>query len=942
MKHLRTIITILLVLAMVLSSVGVFAAEETVSSSRTFSDITPGTKVADAVTKLVGYGVINGYEDGTFKPDNTITRAEFAAVITRFKGIGNNLAADAVTGFADLDGDASRAWARPYVKAAVDAGIINGFEDGTFRAAEPVTYEQAVKMIVCAINYEPIAISEYNRLLALDATNVTWSSGYIATAQKNSITLNAVTANITEPATRGTVAILTSNAYEVPELEAITDDNGNTSYAQGGGSVGGGQYNSQEKIQGTVIANYYTSLEDSDSKLEENEIKIRESGEENIYELSSDLMNSVDVMDLLGKRVVAYYANDVYALVSIEARNDEITEIEESQVVRPIRNGKITYEDENNDRETINVNDYTIIYNGKSDYIEYIDEIDEIFNNGYIEVNATTEVVKVTSYDVFVVNRYSKNDGNGKIYFKYNKEYNGNDYYEFPAGSTSFKPDIYVNGTEKSFDSLSLSAYNVVNYLESPDVDGPKLRKMYVTTGAKSGKVTSVIEDDRLVELNNQEYYLTNDYYNYLPNDGDDKKATFEMGDNYSYYLDYTGQIAAINYSSSSQGTYEYGYVLGADESQINLVRKTGTQILNLKSKVKFDGVSISADKVEDKLIAVAREELSDSEKQESYYQPIKFSLSGGEVSVIDTVATDEAGSNDTFKYDELYAGERVKPGTSSVTVNGTLYSFTSSTVVLYVPENRAAEGQYEVMTPSKAFNVTANREIEIFDSDTSGRVNTAGLVLVYGSKNPAYTFTGSSPYIVVTKVNTSTRTIEGYKSGDTETSKVKVSEDRFFTEDEEDEKLALVSLNRVEEGDLIRVLENSGEVIAIEMIYDASEGEDSLNTNSGYVDDDGLEFATVGSNKLYVYYAEAFQKYVNENKIMVTTEFGGTDEDKLANTETVSVNSSTVYYSFDGDDIISGDSLDSIDAESGNSDKVIYIRQGSTTSAAKIFYILD
>ena len=145
MRSLKKLITIVLALAMVLTCVGVpaLAAE--------FSDITDA-KVSDAVNKLVAYNIITGYEDGTFRPDNQITRAEFAAIVTRMKGVANTVAPDAKTGFADLDNDESRAWARPYVKAAVYLGVINGFEDGSFRPKTACTRAQAVKIIYEALN----------------------------------------------------------------------------------------------------------------------------------------------------------------------------------------------------------------------------------------------------------------------------------------------------------------------------------------------------------------------------------------------------------------------------------------------------------------------------------------------------------------------------------------------------------------------------------------------------------------------------------------------------------------------------------------------------------------------------------------------------------------------------------------------------------------------
>ena len=154
MKNSKTVLALLLAFVMMFSAFGVLAedtaatAETTANTEQTttsadasaaFSDVTPNSTVGEAVTKLVAYGIISGYPDGTFKPDGEITRAEFAAVIARFNGTADSFGTDSVTGFADLDGDESRAWARPFVKAAVDSKIINGFDDGSFRAAEPVT-----------------------------------------------------------------------------------------------------------------------------------------------------------------------------------------------------------------------------------------------------------------------------------------------------------------------------------------------------------------------------------------------------------------------------------------------------------------------------------------------------------------------------------------------------------------------------------------------------------------------------------------------------------------------------------------------------------------------------------------------------------------------------------------------------------------------------------
>ena len=139
------------VIALMLSLVLAFSAVSVLAEGK-FSDTG-----SEAVSALAEKGIITGYPDGTFRPDGNITRAEFATVIARAKGLTVNLSEDGVTGFEDLDNDESNAWARPYVKAAVDAGIINGFEDKTFRAVENITHEHATLMVERA--FENIGIS---------------------------------------------------------------------------------------------------------------------------------------------------------------------------------------------------------------------------------------------------------------------------------------------------------------------------------------------------------------------------------------------------------------------------------------------------------------------------------------------------------------------------------------------------------------------------------------------------------------------------------------------------------------------------------------------------------------------------------------------------------------------------------------------------------------
>ena len=101
-----------------------------------YSDIT--AEQAAVTNQMSDLGVITG-ENGLFRPDDNVTRAETAAMLCRLFEIEPSETA----GFPDVP---SSHWAAGYIGALANEGIINGFDDGTFRPDDSVTYEQAVKM----------------------------------------------------------------------------------------------------------------------------------------------------------------------------------------------------------------------------------------------------------------------------------------------------------------------------------------------------------------------------------------------------------------------------------------------------------------------------------------------------------------------------------------------------------------------------------------------------------------------------------------------------------------------------------------------------------------------------------------------------------------------------------------------------------------------------
>lgn len=109
-------------------------------SSVQFSDVTAQAWYYNAVAELTKNGVIRGYEDGTFRPDQAITRAEFTAIAARFAKISTDRTVDFYDGPADV-------WYYDAVRTAVSYGWVTGYEDGTFRPDQSIARGETATIV---------------------------------------------------------------------------------------------------------------------------------------------------------------------------------------------------------------------------------------------------------------------------------------------------------------------------------------------------------------------------------------------------------------------------------------------------------------------------------------------------------------------------------------------------------------------------------------------------------------------------------------------------------------------------------------------------------------------------------------------------------------------------------------------------------------------------
>lgn len=116
--------------------------DETASGKATFTDIAGSAWYAAEVGYLEKYGIIGGYEDGTFRPDAPVTRAEFTAMTVRYYGLFHEVKYPAnTTKYADVS---NSYWAVKDITFATNEKWLNGYADGSFRGDSNITRAEVV------------------------------------------------------------------------------------------------------------------------------------------------------------------------------------------------------------------------------------------------------------------------------------------------------------------------------------------------------------------------------------------------------------------------------------------------------------------------------------------------------------------------------------------------------------------------------------------------------------------------------------------------------------------------------------------------------------------------------------------------------------------------------------------------------------------------------
>ncbi|MBQ4526825.1 MAG: S-layer homology domain-containing protein [Clostridia bacterium] len=574
MKNLKKVLALVVALTMVLGTVA-FAA---------FTDVAVEDDEYTAVSTLSSLEILNGYEDGSFKPDGDITRAEFCAVVCR--ALGYEPAAGA-TMFTDVPADH---WAAGYINTCAGAKIVNGMGDGTFAPNANVTYEQAVKMLVVALGYEPMAAQKGG-----------YPTGYMVVANTYGMTKGVSVASQAAAASRGIVAQLTYNALDIPMMDQ-TGFGTNTEFQILDGT-NGKDYKTlltgldvaklEGIVEGTPIIEFdgetcaadevvYCIKEANDNEYFEDKLE-----DEDCYDATLKVAEGVNAADYFGVASIVYakeVKKNTYEIIAIMPGEDsEIVELGLEDLDEETTDSKVEYYPSASSSDT---DSYKLDAEAKF-YYNYatVDSLTEVIFNeeGDLRTGADVEITLIENsgdnkFDIVVMKEYAYD----LVKTVEDDEFESNDGATFKFDFED--EDVNISIVNKDGEEIGLEDFaenDVIAYI----TDGNTKNYDWIEIiNLGQNAVTGTID-----EKTTDAIYVDGTKYDYIV-DG------LKLGDEGTFFLTRTGKIFAYDKDASVAGNYAIILDCGADATsfsdgyQVKLLTKNNEIIIyNLRDNLVED-----------------------------------------------------------------------------------------------------------------------------------------------------------------------------------------------------------------------------------------------------------------------------------------------------------------------------------------------------------------
>ena len=304
MRNLKKILALVLALVMSLSLMATAGASS-------FPDVDAENPYATAIEVLDELKVFQGYkEDGTFRPTETLNRAQAAVLVYRIAtGDVEDKYLDNYTymqqsKFTDLDG---YNWAKGYINYCQNAGIVVGTSSTTFDPGAKVTGYQLLVMLLRTLGYGKAG--EF-------ADPKGWELKTATIAESEGITKNVTSGDFGAPAPRQMVAEILFRGLltETVEYSALTPDG----YTKSGVTLGKRELGLEE-IEGILVANEWANLDDGESVLAEGKTTLRTADKDYALDLGTKITD-------IGENFAAYIAKS--RVLTIENTGNNVWEPE--------------------------------------------------------------------------------------------------------------------------------------------------------------------------------------------------------------------------------------------------------------------------------------------------------------------------------------------------------------------------------------------------------------------------------------------------------------------------------------------------------------------------------------------------------------------------------------------------------------------------------------
>ena len=487
--------------------------------AESFSDMKDG-KHSKAINSLAALKIMNGYGDGTFRPKGNISRADFAFMVASVKGISNYAASD--VRFSDVD---EEYWAAEVIHYVTDTRLMSGYDDGSFKPDENITYIDAICALVKLVGYDSIARNEGG-----------YPQGYLLIAAKIGI-LNNVEIEYKENAKRAQIAQIMYNALKVNLL--VSEYNGQGSLSVSNESLYDKLVNKQNIAisHGIITATSKTRLSRA-SDLPKGTVEINNI----VYKVGN-----THAEDYLGQNVEYYLKDDEETgdrvLLSVRPYENDIIEIDADNIIA-VSSNQIKYDTKDDEMEEVDLAaNLKLIYNGKAVETFNIGDIKPA--RGYLRLidnnnDGDYDVIFENEYQSMVVDKVAKNMK--AIYFK-NDRYNGFNNIRLDSSDTDFEYFLQDrDGNDVMLDNIKEDDVVTV----TADYDRQTV-SVTVYTQTVNGTVTELDMFENEVWIDGEIHKIAKDYNGNL-------KVNIKVGDKKDFLLD------------------RYGWVVGTvdNESKIN------------------------------------------------------------------------------------------------------------------------------------------------------------------------------------------------------------------------------------------------------------------------------------------------------------------------------------------------------------------------------------